>query len=55
MFFLLLLLFCEFYFSVDEVFVKIVMFMYFTIFENKSETELKMNKQKEEAFVTFQL
>ena len=34
---------------------KLRVFLNFAILENESETEFKMNKQKEEAFVTFHL
>ncbi len=48
-------LFCEFFDSVDEIFVKIAMFLNFAILENESKNRIQNEQIKEEAFVTFQL
>ena len=50
---ILLLCFCEFFDSVDAVFVKITMYLNFVILENKSQTESKTSKQKRRTFWYF--
>jgi dipeptide/tripeptide permease len=50
---ILLLCFCEFFDSVDAVFVKITMYLNFVILENKSKTESKTSKQKRRTFWYF--
>ncbi len=40
----LLLYFCKFWFSVDEIFVKIAMYLNFAILKNESNTENKTSK-----------
>lgn len=48
-------LFYEFFDSVDDIFVKIAMYLNFAISENESKNRIQNEQIKKEAFVTFQL